>query len=36
MKAKYRIRVGAYRIIIALQRDTIYVIQILPRKSAYK
>ena len=34
-KNKYRIRVGKYRIIIELQRDTIIVIDILPRKRAY-
>jgi len=34
-RSKYRIRVGKYRIIIELQRDTIIVIDILPRKRAY-
>ncbi len=35
-KRKYRIRVGNYRIIIELHKDEIYVIDILPRKDAYK
>ncbi len=35
-KNKYRIRVGNYRVIIELQKDVIIVIDILPRKIAYR
>lgn len=36
MKNKYRIRVGNYRILIELERDTLIVFGVLPRKTAYK
>ena len=35
-KNKYRVRVGDYRILIELQKNIIVVIDILPRKVAYR
>ncbi len=35
-KNKYRIRVGDYRIIVEVQKGVIVVIEILPRKIAYR
>ncbi len=35
-KNKYRVRVGNIRILIELQKDVIVVINILPRKTAYR
>ena len=35
-KNKYRVRMGEYRIIVELQKNAIVVIDILPRKVAYR